>query len=64
MQEYQTTPKLNTPQEQADLMRCSLGHLLNLRRRRLIPYLKIGKCVRFDPLAVRKALEKLEVRAR
>jgi len=31
--------------------------LANMKKQRKIPYLKIGKLVRFDPDAVRKALE-------
>jgi len=33
-----------------------------LRKRRLIPYIKLGKSVRFDPAAVTAAVQKLSVR--
>ena len=35
----------------------------NLMAKRLIPVIKIGKNVRFDPVKVRKALEKYETEA-
>ena len=33
----------------------------NMMRKRLIPVLKFGKSVRFDPTKVKKALEKFEI---
>jgi len=41
---------------------CSKRHIINMRNRRLIPFLKFGKLVRYDPVAVARALEKLTVR--
>jgi hypothetical protein len=38
-------------------------HLWNLRRRRLIPYMKVGRCVMYNPVAVERALEKLEIKS-
>ena len=35
----------------------------NMMRKRLIPVLKFGKSVRFDPSKVRKALDKYEIEA-
>jgi len=35
----------------------------NMMRKRLIPVIKIGKSVRFDPSKVRKALDKYEIEA-
>jgi excisionase family DNA binding protein len=35
----------------------------NMMRKRLIPVLKIGKTVRFDPPKVKAALEKYEIEA-
>ena len=48
--------------EQAEQLRCSIRHLINLRNKRLIPYIKLGKSVRYDPNAVQRALEKLTVK--
>ena len=47
---------------QAELLDCSLRHLINLRNRRLVPHIRLGKLVRYDPNAVQRALEKLTVR--
>jgi excisionase family DNA binding protein len=33
----------------------------NMMTKRVIPVIKIGKSVRFDPIKVRKALEKYEI---
>jgi len=33
-----------------------------LRKRRLIPYIKLGKSVRFDPAAVAAAIQKLTIK--
>ena len=33
----------------------------NMMAKRVIPIIKIGKSVRFDPIKVRKALEKYEI---
>jgi len=41
----------------------SARHLWNLRRRRLIPYMKVGRCVMYNPAAVERALEKLEIKS-
>ena len=59
-------PKLLTGKEQAEQMNVSLRHLLNLRKKKLIPYIRLGsRCVRYDPVAVHKALTaKLTVSAR
>ena len=35
----------------------------NMMRKRLIPVIKIGKSVRFDPSKVRRALNKYEIEA-
>jgi hypothetical protein len=62
MQEHLTAPKLNTPQEQADQMRCCLRHLDNLRHKRLIPFIRLGRSIRYDPVAAHKALQKLTIK--
>jgi hypothetical protein len=53
---------LISPKEQARRIDCSLRHLQNLKNRRLIPHIKLGRLVRYDPVAVQRALEKLTVR--
>jgi hypothetical protein len=64
MEQHPLAPKLNTAREQAAQIRISLRHLQNLCNKRLIPFIKLGKSIRFDPVAVQKALQKLEVKAR
>ena len=53
---------LLTEKEQAQRLNCSWRHLVNLRERRQIPFIKLGKLVRYNPEAVQRALEKLTVR--
>ena len=48
--------------EQAKQLICSIRHLINLRNKRLIPYIKLGKSIRYDPNAVQRALEKLSIK--
>ena len=48
--------------EQAEQLQCSIRHLINLRNKRLIPYVRLGKSIRYDPAAVQRALEKLTVK--
>ena len=47
--------------EIADYIGVSERTISNMMRQRRIPVIKIGKTVRFDPLKVRKALEKYEI---
>jgi excisionase family DNA binding protein len=42
----------------------SRRHLAELRARRLIPFVKLGRSVRFNPTAVAAAIEQLTVRPR
>jgi hypothetical protein len=51
-----------TEKELAEELRISLRGLINLRNRRLLPHLRIGRLIRYDRAAVEKALEKLTVR--
>lgn len=53
---------LLTEKQQAARIPCSPRHLVNMRNRRLIPYIKFGRLVRYDPVAVARALEKLTVK--
>jgi excisionase family DNA binding protein len=64
MHEHLSAPKLNNTREQAAQMSCSVRHLQNLCNKRLVPFYKLGKSVRFDPVAVHKALQKLCIKER
>ncbi len=44
-------------------LKLSLRTIDNLRRRRVLPYVKIGRTVRFDLQACREALQKFEVKS-
>lgn len=50
-----------TSTEVADLLRVSLRTVVNLRRRRVIPHLKIGRLVRFSREQVELALRSYTV---
>jgi hypothetical protein len=54
--------RLLKEKQQAQELNCSLRHLINLRRKRLIPFIRLGQTIRYDPVAVEKALEKLTVK--
>jgi hypothetical protein len=54
--------QLITEKEQAARLRVCERHLINLRKKRLIPYVKLGKSIRYNPNAVERALAKLEVK--
>lgn len=56
-------PLLVTERTQARLLRVSLRHLINLRKRRLVPHVRLGRSVRYNPSEVEKAVEKLTVQA-
>ena len=62
MQTRATYRRLNTAKQQAAELNCSLRHLAKLKAQRLIPYIKLGRILRFDPEAVQRALDKLSVR--
>jgi hypothetical protein len=53
---------LLTEKEMAARISCCPRTMANLRTRRLIPFTRIGKMVRYDPEAVSAALEKLSVK--
>ena len=55
---------LLTEQDVAAVLSVSIRHVRNLRQRRLLPWVKLGRSVRFTVPAVRAALEKLTVGAR
>ena len=56
-----TQSSLYNRREIADYIGVSERTISNMMRQRRIPVIKIGKTVRFDPLKVRKALEKYEI---
>lgn len=45
----QTQPRLLTEGEAARMLNVSVRHLQNLRRRGVIPYLRLGEAVRYHP---------------
>ena len=47
----------------ADYIGFSERTISNMMSKRIIPVIKIGKSVRFDPTKVRKALDKYEIEA-
>lgn len=51
-----------TEEELSKELRVSQRHLINMRNRRLLPHLKLGRRVIYDKLAVQKALEKLTIK--
>ena len=51
-----------TEEELAKELRVSQRHLINLRNRRLIPYIKLGRLIRYDRAAVQKAIQKLSIK--
>lgn len=55
---------LVTEEEQARLLHCSIGHLKNLRYKRLVPFVRIGRWIRYNPLKVAAAMEKFTVKER
>jgi|GEM_PF-1664217 len=58
----QRNPLITREELTAELKIC-LRHLDNLTRRRLIPHIRLGRAIRYDPTAVRKALDKLTIKA-
>lgn len=57
----QTQPLID-PKEQSRRLGCSLRHLQNLKNRRMVPYIKLGRLVRYNPDAVQRAIEKLTIK--
>jgi excisionase family DNA binding protein len=53
--------RLKTEKEMAELLNVSQRHMLNLRIGRLIPYIKLGKSVRYNPDEVSRAIQKLTI---
>lgn len=65
-------PQMNSPQslprqlvtieEIAPFIGCSVRHVRNLRNQRLIPYVPLGRLIRYNPEKVMEAIEKLTVK--
>lgn len=56
--------KLLTHSEVAGLLGVSVRHVKSLQARRLVPFVRLGRLVRFDPAQLREALVALTVSAR
>ena len=56
------TMKFITEKDLLRMLKCSPRHLLNLRQRRLLPYTRLGRSIRYDVDDIERALKKLTVR--
>jgi Helix-turn-helix domain len=54
--------KLLTEPELADVLSLCKRNLQTLRYARLIPFIRLGRSIRYNPEDVRRALEKLTVK--
>jgi excisionase family DNA binding protein len=54
---------LITEKEQAEQLSISWRHLQELRKKGLIPYVRLGRLVRYSPPAVWRSMERLTVEA-
>ena len=59
-----TLPKLLTIDQLAERLGVTTRHIRRLVAERRVPYLKVGKFVRFDPAAVAEWLERFTVPSR
>ena len=48
--------------QMAAMLGVSWGHMINLRRRRMVPFVQLGKAICYDPKLVEIALRKHTVR--
>lgn len=48
--------------QMAAMLGVSWGHMINLRRRRMVPFIQLGKSIRYNPKLVEIALQKHTVR--
>lgn len=64
MQVQPMQPLLISEKKQARLLGISIRHLINLRNRKLAPYIRLGRSIRYRPDAVEKALQKLTIAER
>jgi hypothetical protein len=56
--------KLYTTAEIADFLSLCERSIGNLRKKKIIPYLRVGKIIRFQPEKVLEALNKFEIPAK
>jgi hypothetical protein len=54
--------KLISEKQLAEILGVSSTHLGHLRKRRVLPYIVLGKTVRYEPDEVRLAIDRLTVR--
>jgi excisionase family DNA binding protein len=54
--------QLLTDKELAPILGCSWRHIKTLRLKRLIPFVQLGRLVRYNPQEVMKALEKITIK--
>lgn len=54
----ETVNQWKTKKEIAHHYKCHVRTVTNFMRRRILPYTKIGRFVRFDPVACDRAMEK------
>ncbi len=54
--------KLISERELAKMLGVSLRHVGNLRERRVIPFIRLGRSVRFNPDEISQVLNRLTVR--
>lgn len=60
---YKNTRMLLTEKEMADSLAISWRGLSEFRKRRMIPVVRLGRAIRYNPSEVARALEKLTVRS-
>lgn len=54
---------LVTVKEIAVLLKCSTKHVAELRDKRLIPHVRLGRLVRYSPQEVMRAIERITISA-
>jgi hypothetical protein len=54
--------RLLKEKEQAELLNICLRTMITLRQKRLIPHVRLNGAVRYDPIAVQRALDKLSIK--
>jgi hypothetical protein len=52
-----------TSKEVLGMLQCSPRHLLNLRKRRLISFVRLGRTIRYSPDEIARAMSRLSVKA-
>jgi excisionase family DNA binding protein len=53
---------LHTERQEAQRLNVSHRHMVNMRQRGWIPYIKLGRIIRYRPEAVDAALAKMTIR--